>query len=123
MVAIEERKKILEMINEGKITAEAGTGLLKALSKPRMAKKRLGQPRWMRVQVTDMISGNANARIKLPLKLMNAGLDMAAQFAPEEMAGAQMVVTLKEALNEDMFGKIIDVIDEKDKKHVEIFIE
>ena len=123
MVAIEERKKILEMINEGKITAEAGAGLLKALSKPRMAKKRLGQPRWMRVQVTDMVSGNANARVKLPLKLIGAGLGIAAQFAPEEMADAQMMETLKDALDEDMFGKIIDVIDQKDKKHVEIFIE
>jgi len=127
MTTAEERKKILDMINEGKITADEGAKLLKALTKPvekpRTIKKRGGKPRSLRVQVTDMASGKAKVRVNLPLKLMNAGLGIAAQFAPDEMADAQMMETIKEALNEDMLGKIVDVIDEEDQEHIEIFIE
>ena len=127
MTTAEERKKILEMINEGKITADEGASLLKALTGPskktKMVGKRSGTPRFLRVQVTDMTSGKAKVRVNLPLKLMNVGLDIAAQFAPEEMADIKMMETIKEALNEDMVGKIVDVIDEEDQEHIEIFIE
>lgn len=127
MTTTEERKRVLEMINEGKITADEGANLLKALTvpseKPRTVKKRSGTPRWLRVQVTDMTSDKAKVRVNLPLKLMNAGLNIAAQFAPEEMADAQIMESIKEALNEDMIGKIVDVIDEEDQEHIEIFIE
>ncbi len=128
MTTTEERKRVLEMINEGKITADEGANLLKALTvpseKPKTAAKgRSGQPRWLRVHVTDMASGKAKVRVNLPLKLMNAGLNIAAQFAPEEMADAQIMESIKEALNEDMIGKIVDVIDEEDQEHIEIFIE
>ena len=127
MTTAEERKQVLEMINEGKITAEEGAKLLKVLTipseKPRAAKKHSGTPRWLRVHVTDMASGKAKVRVNLPLKLMNAGLNIAAQFAPEEMADAQIMESIKEALSEDMLGKIVDVIDEEDQEHIEIFIE
>ena len=127
MTTAEERKKILDMINEGKITADEGAKLLKALTKPteklRTVKKRGGKPRSLRVLVTDMASGKAKVRVNLPLKLMSAGLGIAAQFAPDEMADTQMLETIKEALSEDMLGKIVDVIDEEDQEHVEIFIE
>lgn len=128
MTTAEERQRVLEMINEGKITAEEGANLLKALTgpakKPHISPKgRSGQPRWLRVHVTDMVNGKTKVRVNLPLKLMNAGLGIAAQFAPEEMADANMMESIKEALNENMVGKIVDVIDEEDQEHIEIFIE
>jgi hypothetical protein len=126
MVTSEERMKILNMINEGKITAEEGSKLLSALTrgseKPKKVSKRSLTSQWLRVRVTDMSTGKAKVNVNVPMKLVDAGLNIAAQFTPE-MEGAQMMDAVKEALAENIRGKIVDVIDEEDQEHVEIFIE
>jgi len=127
MVTSEERMKILKMINEDKITADEGAKLLAALSQ-RSEKPRPPDPRrklanqMLRVRVTDMRSGKAKVNVNLPMRLVDAGLNIAAQFTPE-MQNEQMMSAVKEALSEDLTGKIVDVIDEEDGEHVEIFIE
>lgn len=126
MVTSEERMKILNMINEGKITAEEGSKLLSALTrrseKPKKASKSGLSNRWLRVRVTDMSTGKAKVNVNVPMKLVDAGLNIAAQFTPEMKSG-QMMDAVKEALAENIRGKIVDVIDEEDQEHVEIFIE
>ena len=69
-----------------------------------------------------MSTGKAKVNVNVPMKLVDAGLNIAAQFTPE-MEGAQMMDAVKEALAENIRGKIVDVIDEEDQEHVEIFIE
>jgi hypothetical protein len=69
-----------------------------------------------------MSTGKAKVNVNVPMKLVDAGLNIAAQFTPE-MEDAQMMEAVKEALAENMRGKIVDVIDEEDREHVEIFIE
>ena len=125
MVTSEERMKILKMINDGKITADEGAQLLSALTqrseKPKKrARSMTGQ--WLRVRVTDMSSGKTKVNVNVPMKLVDAGLNIAAQFTPE-MEDGQMMEAVKEALSENIQGKIVDVIDEEDQEHVEIFIE
>ena len=126
MVTSEERMKILNMINEGKITAEEGSKLLSALTrrskKPKKGSKRTLSSQWLRVRVTDMSTGKAKVNVNVPMNLVDAGLNIAAQFTPE-MEGAQMMDAVKEALSENIRGKIVDVVDEEDQEHVEIFIE
>jgi len=126
MVTSEERMKILNMINEGKITAEEGSKLLSALTrrskKPKKGSKRTLSSQWLRVRVTDMSTGKAKVNVNVPMNLVDAGLNIAAQFTPE-MEGAQMMDAVKEALSENIQGKIVDVVDEEDQEHVEIFIE
>ncbi len=126
MVTSEERMKILKMINDGKITAEEGSKLLGALTqssqKPKKASKHSLSGQWLRVRVTDMSSGKTKVNVNVPMKLVDAGLNIAAQFAPG-MEDGQMMDAVKEALTENIQGKIIDVIDEEDQEHVEIFIE
>lgn len=126
MVTSEERMKILKMINEGKITAEEGAKLLKALSKgsdqPKKSPGRQLADQWLRVRVTDMATGKAKVNVNLPLKLLDAGLNIASQFAPE-IQEEQVMETVRTALSENMQGKIVDVVDEIDQEHVEIFIE
>ena len=123
MATNEERLKILKMIDEGKITAEEGAKLLNALSESRktVRKPATRSPegaRWLRVRVTDMVTGRPKATVNLPLGLLDAGLNIASQYAPN-IAFDQLV----EAINEGAEGKIIDVLDEEDGEHVEIFIE
>ena len=126
MVTSEERMKILNMINEGKITAEEGSKLLAALTrrseKSKKVTKRGLTGQWLRVRVTDMSTGKAKVNVNVPMKLVDAGLNIAAQFTPE-VENAQMMDAVKEALAENIQGKIVDVIDEEDQEHVEIFIE
>ena len=126
MATTEERMKILNLIREGKITAEEGAKLLSALGESQKstrtpATRTAGEPRWFRVRVTDLVSGKSKVSVNIPFGLMEWGLQIGAQFAPE--VGNLDLGELKEMLNSGVEGKIIDVIDEEDGEHVEIFIE
>lgn len=125
MATNEERMKILRMIDEGKITAEEGARLLSTLSESRKTSRKpaargatSGGARWLKVRVTDMVTGKAKATVNLPLGLVDAGLNIASKYAPD-VAFDELV----EAINRGAEGKIIDVYDEEDGEHVEIFIE
>lgn len=125
MATIEERMKILKMIEDGKITAEEGAKLLAALADsrrtPPLATATGSQARWFRVRVTDTATGRTKVNVNLPMGLVNVGLKMSARFAPEldqEQMGA-----IAEALKTGAMGKVLDVIDEDDGEHVEVFIE
>jgi hypothetical protein len=126
MVTSEERMKILKMISDGKISAEEGSRLISALSqrsgKSARDVKRSLSGQMLRVRVTDMSTGKAKVNVNVPMKLVDAGLNIAAQFTPE-MENAQMMEAVKEALAENLSGKIVDVVDEEDREHIEIFIE
>ncbi|MFO7583140.1 MAG: hypothetical protein R6W69_00305 [Anaerolineales bacterium] len=119
--------RILKMIDEGKISAEEGAKLLSTLSESRRppmspgASRGYGGARWLRVRVTDVTTGRAKATVQLPLNLIDAGMKIGAHFA-SEINGVDMG-SVMEALRSGMTGKIIDVIDEEDGEHVEIFIE
>ncbi len=126
MATIEERMKILKMIEDGKITAEEGAKLLAALADsrrtpPPSAAATGSQARWFRVRVTDTATGRTKVNVNLPMGLVNVGLKMSARFAPEldqEQMGA-----IAEALKTGAMGKVLDVVDEDDGEHVEVFIE
>jgi len=126
MATTEERMKILRMIEEEKISAEEGAKLLSLLGSSDKAKSsthhhRSAAPRWLRVRVTDVNTGRSKASVQIPLSLVDAGMKIGAHFAPE-IEGVEMD-NVVDALKSGMTGKIIDVIDEEDGEHVEIFIE
>lgn len=123
MATIEERMKILKMIEEGKLSAEEGAKLLSALAGANRAPGGLAASgaKWLRVRVTDIASGRSKATVQIPLALMDAGMKIGAHFAPE-VEGVNMD-QLMEALRSGMTGKIIDVTDDEDGEHVEIFVE
>ena len=126
MATTEERMKILQMIREGKITAEEGAKLLSALSDVKKETKKTvirtsESTRWFRVRVTDMATGKTKTSVNIPMGLMEWGLQIGAQFAPE--VAAIDTEELLAALQSGVEGKIVDVIDEEDGEHVEIFIE
>ena len=125
MASVEERMKILKMIEEGKLSAEEGTKLLAALRERRPGPPRPpgmpGPARWLRIRVTDTRSGRSKASVQIPLALVDAGLKIGAHFAPE-VEGVDMS-NVMEALRAGVTGKIIDVTDEEDGEHVEIYVE
>ena len=126
MATSEERLKILQMIQDGKITAEDGAKLLAALTettKPKRSRTvgRTGDARYMRVKVTDTFSGKTKVSVNLPLGLVDTGLNIAANFMPE--MGTDAAADISSAINEGLTGKIVDVFDEEDNEHIEIFID
>ncbi len=128
MATTEERLKILKMIEDGKINAEEGAKLLSALSEGRRGPGGMptpprppGGPRWLRVRVTDVTTGRSKASVQIPLDLVDAGLKIGAHFAPE-VNGVDMN-NVMQAVRSGMTGKIIDVTDDEDGEHVEIYVE
>jgi hypothetical protein len=118
--------KILKMIEDGKLSAEEGTKLLSALNSPRVPTPPRppgmpGAPRWLRIRVTDIRTGRSKASVQIPLALVDAGMKIGAHYAPE-VEGVDMS-NVMEALRSGVTGKIIDVTDDEDGEHVEIYVE
>ena len=123
MASSEERIKILKMIQDGKISAEDGAKLLEALNRGAgragpTASALAEDGRYLRVRVTDTFTGRAKVSVNLPISLVDAGLGIAANYIPKVAN-----IDLMEAIRNGMTGKVIDVLDEEDGEHVEIYIE
>lgn len=128
MATAEERMRILKMIDDGKISAEEGTSLLSTLNEvrrgvnaPSGGQRMQGAARWLRLRITDLATGKPKASVQIPIALLDAGMKIGANFAPD-VDGVDMS-TIMEALRAGLMGKIVDVMDERDGEHIEIFVE
>lgn len=126
MATTEERLQVLRLIEQGKITAEEGAALLKALLEgeerasaepPRGA----SQARWFRVRVTDTRSGRNKASVNIPIGLVHVGLRMGARFVPD--MDQDKYQQLSDAIRAGRQGKIFDALDDNAFERVEVFIE
>jgi len=132
MATADERIKILQMVQEGKISAEEAAELLEALddsvrsepgsaSAPSEGAVTGRKPRWFRVRVTDTDSGKPRVNVRLPLSMVSIGLKMGSRFSPEiEGLDASELMRLIES---GEIGQIVDVQDANDGEHVEVFLE
>lgn len=136
MANAEERLKILTMLQEGKITADQAARLLEALESATKGVHKPPTPpvppspsihgpagggRWMRVRVTDTDSGKTRVNIRLPLNLVSSGIKMGMRFAPE--VDGLDPNELMAWVRSGEVGQIVDVYDDEDGEHVEVFIE
>ena len=125
MATPDERMRILKMISQKQITAEEGAGLLEALRGAPAAKapgrNEPGKARWLRVRVTDRLSGQTKVNVNLLIGLVDVGLKMGARFAPE-MVGMD-ISAIQVALKNGVQGRIAAMDDEEDDERVEIFVE
>lgn len=128
MASSEERMRILKMIQEGVISAEDGIRLLDSIDqsvKKESTSQRMEDPsklaRFFRVRVTDTNTGKARVNVRLPVSVLSAGMKMGARFSTE-IQGLDPN-DLMQFIREGTIGKIVDVFDEKDGEHVEVFLE
>ncbi len=135
MATTEERLKILTMLKDGVINPDQAAKLLEALGSTGSEQKsstsmdlsssdRGGGVRpgkFFRVRVTDTDSGKTRVNVRLPIGLVGAGLKMGMKFSPE-IEGINPD-ELTEMLSSGEIGQIVDVFDEEDGEHVEVFIE
>jgi hypothetical protein len=125
MATVEERMKILKMVEEGRISAQEGAKLLAALSSGDRRKTPPTAPasraKWFRVRVVDLESGRNKVNVNIPMSLVNVGIKMGARFAPD-VEGLDYE-EIMEAIRSGVQGKILDRVDEEEGERLEIFIE
>jgi hypothetical protein len=147
----EKRINILRMVEEGTLGASDAAALLSALGRemqgggtkfssetmepPAQTTQALPEPeneatsgpgsrqapRFFRVRVTDLHSGRAKVTVNLPIGLVHWGMRFGARFSPEVKDFD--FSELKEMLDSGVEGRLIDVLDEEDGEHVEIFVD
>ncbi|MDX9851389.1 MAG: hypothetical protein RBT01_12835 [Anaerolineaceae bacterium] len=128
MASSDERMRILKMIQDGVISAEDGVRLLDSIEQS-VKREKDGQPgeesgriaKYFRVRVTDTNTGKARVNVRLPVSVLGAGMKMGARFSTE-IQGLDPS-ELMQFIREGTIGKIVDVFDENDGEHVEVFLE
>ncbi len=129
----EERLKVLRMVQEGKLNAEDAVDLLAALDDSEAAKAAGGSAptagglgkrdnRWFRVRITDTDSGKTRVNVRMPISMVSAGLKMGMRFAPVQVEGLD-TNELMSFIHSGEIGQIVDLFDDEDGEHVEVFIE
>ncbi len=125
VAATEERLRVLQMLEDGKISPEDATSLLRALGQRQEAqgRSRLGGPesRYLRIRVTDLASGTGKVNVSVPLGLVSAGLRIAERFAPESQDIDFQ--DLEDMIVSGAEGKLVEVMDAEDNERVEIYVE
>ena len=128
MIRNEERIKVLKMVANGTITADEAAVLLETLDEASTASSKAqpgptpGRPgRYFRVRVTDTDTGKVRVNVRLPVGVINAGMKLGMKFAPQ-VEGVDYH-EIAEMIQAGETGKIVDVEDDKDGEHVEVFIE
>jgi len=127
----EEMKKILQMVEQSKITVEEAEKLIDAIasdeetaavqqyqSAPGM------QGRILRIRVDE--EGKQKVNVNVPLSIVEVGLKIGMQIGPQFAPGMEGLknvdfAELMEAIRQGASGKLIEVRDEKSL--VEIFVD
>ncbi|HEY0581506.1 MAG TPA: hypothetical protein VGE94_04940 [Chloroflexota bacterium] len=128
-----ERLRILELLEQQKITAAEASDLLAALGergrdsrrgRQRWLAEDLGpaadRARWFRVRVTNQQTGHVRTNVSVPIGMIGFGLGFARRF--RNIPGVGNVDDLFEAVREGRRGTIFDVANETGER-VEIFID
>lgn len=130
MATATEKVKILQMIRNGKITAEQGIELLNACSQSEVKSSTpnsafsgsRGQPaQWVRVIVTDMRSGKRRVNVRMPAGLVNTGTKFGARLSIDRQNLDPAI--LRESIRSGKVGKILDLADDDEQERVEIYLE
>lgn len=144
MATSEERRKILQMLAEGKISTTEAADLLGSVKvsgavegdenqteavpeveKPAVVEKSRRRtqrdPRWLHIRVADLKSGRSKVAVNIPLQLVKIGAQLGSGFAPElEKIDWGL-------LNSSLAGEegraLVDIRDEQDGEHVQIYVD
>lgn len=121
MTTAEERMKILDMIRDGKIKPEEGARLLQALQAGAPKPEKTRDPRWLRVQVTDLKTNKAKVNVNLPMSLVNVGIKLGARFVPS--GGDVDFASVMESIRNGEIGKVFEYEDQDEGERLEIWVE
>ncbi|MBX3056650.1 MAG: hypothetical protein KF770_09275 [Anaerolineae bacterium] len=133
------RKEILELLANGKITADEAAELLsqpaapaaeetavpdvKLLKEEEAIQARNGgkKPGWLHVRVRDLESGRNKVTVNIPLGMVKFGMKIGGRFSPE-LNGLDWN-ELETMMNDMESGLLVDVQDEEGGEHVQVFVD
>ncbi len=117
----EERKKILEMLAEGKVSPEEADDLLNTLERGETKTVPERARRLLKVRISE--GGTEKVNVNLPLSLARVALKFVPADAKKELEeqGIDIEELLSSVSSELQDGKIVDIKDGDDS--VEIYIE
>jgi hypothetical protein len=108
---MEEIKKILEMVNQGKISVEEGTRLIQALGsadKSTQSAVSSGKPKFVRIRVNS--SDNDVVNVNIPLSLVKVAMRFVPKEARAELEARDIDIDeVIEAIMRGAEGNIVDV--------------
>jgi hypothetical protein len=111
---MEERIKILKMVEDGRISADEAEKLLSALEDGEFnGIMRKGRARWLKVRVYERDSDKPKVKVNVPLALLKIGAKMGAKFN----------IAFPEEAKRTMHEKGVDLSDLKDLKKIEEVID
>jgi hypothetical protein len=129
----EDRRKILKMVAEGKLSPEEADRLLSAL------KESTERARFFRVRVYNKNKQNPKVKVDIPIAILKLASKIGAAFkgiVPEgfkiDMHGKQisldeltpeMIDTIIDSLSEEGRFTLAEVTDEEKDEYVEVYIE
>lgn len=120
--------RILELLAEGKITAQEAAELLEALGRSEERGRNAdraagGEARWFRVRVTDVRTGRRKTDINIPINF-GWGLRFVDRFMGKASRRAVHHAWLAFQRGErGQRGTLVDVVDEQRGERVEIILE
>lgn len=138
MTINDEKLRILNMVQEGKLSAQEAVQLLEALDFnqeeksitneiiPDPAVSTNGKAHWLKIVVTDQASGNRKVNLRIPLAIVRWGMKMGGKFnlGNDSLNDLDLQSVLDDGvLNEGQKGVLVDVEDEEDGEHVVIALE
>lgn len=125
----DEIKKVLEMLEEEKITKEEAVKLIEALKEVKRDEQSIPQSKRKRfLKILVKKEGKPQVNVTIPFGLVNWGLNIANKMGKNmiNVGGEDIPIDMEElrkAMNDPEFsGKIIDITDEEEGKHIEIEI-
>jgi hypothetical protein len=80
-----------------------------------------GRGRWLHIHVNDLKSGDRRVSVNVPLGFLRAGLAWGGNIAPELRRFS--FDDLSAAILDEQDGMLVEVRDEEDGEHVQIFID
>ena len=124
-LAIEERNRILHMVETGQVSASEAAQLLDTLSERQEQAESRTRPcnHTLRVWVSDTAGKRSQVKMTatLPVPLVSLGLHMLSRFAPQ--MNENTLLHIIDAIERGAMGRVLDVQDLEEGKRLEIFVE
>ncbi len=121
----EEKIQILEMVEEGKITASEASELLAALESTEEEIVPRTGVKWLKVRVHTM-DDEPKVNVNIPISLVDVGLKLAKRYDPKLKESGLDKIDLDEileAVKNGAEGKIVDVVDEEEQTKIKVYVE
>ena len=119
--SIDERNRVLYMVESGKVTATQAAQLLDTLDLERSRSREQSRNRTARVRVTNLATNRQKVNVTIPVSLIQVGLRLGTRLAPQVSGSA--LEDLLRAIEGGATGRLLDLQDLEEGERVEIFAE